>query len=149
LDRNSEGGWLGNDESFDEGKLVGSFVGVNVGVGDVLLPLPLDAFPLLFLLPLLPLLSLLLLLPLPLNPVPLPPFPLDFPPVAIDGYTEGDKDGIIGIKDGASENESDGIPDLEGAKDESYVGSEGFDDISNVGVLVGRLLKENEGILDA
>ena len=58
---------------------------MNVGFGGVLLPLPLDAVPLLPL----PLLLLLLLLPLPLDPVPLPPLP-----VAIDGYTEGTVDGI-------------------------------------------------------
>jgi len=56
---------------------------VNVGFGGVLLPLPLDAVPLL------PLPLLLLLLLLPLDPVPLPPLP-----VAIDGYTEGTVDGI-------------------------------------------------------
>ena len=56
---------------------------MNVGFGDVLLPLPLDAVPLL------PLPLLLLLLLLPLDPVPLPPLP-----VAIDGYTEGTVDGI-------------------------------------------------------
>ena len=130
-------------------RVVGRFVGARLNTklyqSSKIVHLPLDFIPLLLLVtfpplpldfvPLLPLLLLVPFPPLPLDFVPLLPLLLlvpfvpllpllllvPFPPLPLDFVP---------------------LPPL------SYVGSEGFDDISNVGVLVGRLLRENDGNLD-
>jgi hypothetical protein len=118
-------------------RVVGRFVGARLNTklyqSSKIVHLPLDFIPLLLLVtfpplpldfvPLLPLLLLVPFPPLPLDFVPLLPLLLlvPFPPLPLDFVP---------------------LPPS------SYVGSEGFDDGSNVGVLVGRLLRENDGNLD-